>query len=194
MAPTRAPIPPGGMRGFTLIELMVTLTVMAIVLSLAAPSFASLLASNRISTQTNELIGALNLARSEAVRRGQPVTLLAGDANYSKGWSVFPDANGNGAAASATDAADGLAIRETSAFGGKVTLKRQTCTGSPCTYADSTEADSAYVVFTARGGISATTPAFFKACDPSNTSVNGRLLQVKVIGNITLLNTSLACT
>ena len=61
----------GHSRGFTLIELMVTLTVMAILLSIAAPSFTSLMAANRMSTQTNEFIGALNLARSEAVRRGQ---------------------------------------------------------------------------------------------------------------------------
>ena len=195
MALSRAPIPPGGMRGFTLIELMVTLTVLAIVLSLAAPSFASLLASNRMATQTNELIGALNLARSEAVRRSQPVTLLAANANYSKGWKVFPDANGNGAAASATDPADGLPIRENSAFGGTVTLKRQTCTGSPCTYADSTEADITYLVFNERGGISAiSTPAYFKVCDPSRTSIKGRLLQVNLVGKISLVSTDLACT
>ncbi len=182
------------MRGFTLIELMVTLTVMAIVLSLAAPSFASLLASNRMATQTNELIGALNLARSEAVRRSQPVTLLAGEANYSKGWSVFPDDNGDGVAASATNAADGLPIRKSGNYGGTVTLKRQTCSGDPCTYADSTATDSTFVTFTGRGAISTTTPAYFKACDPSNTSVRGRLLQVNVVGKITLLNTSMACS
>lgn len=194
MVPSRAPLPRDSLRGFTLIELMVTLTVLAIVLGLAAPSLASLLASNRISTQTNEFIGALNLARSEAVRRGQPVTLLAAADNYSQGWTVFPDANGNGAAASATDAADGLPIRQSSAFGGQVTLKRQTCTGDPCTFSDSTAAGSTFVVFTGRGAISTTAPAYFKACDPSNTSVKGRLLQVNVVGKITLLNTSLACT
>ena len=183
------------MRGFTLIELMVTLTVLAIVLSLAAPSFASLLASNRMSTQTNEFIVALNLARSEAVRRGLPVTLLSIDNdNYSKGWTVFPDKNGNGAAASATDADDGLPIRENSAFGGKVTVKRQTCTGSPCTYADSTDADRMYMVFSARGAISATSTAYFKICDPSNTSVKGRLVQVGVVGKISLLSTNMTCT
>ena len=189
MVPSRAPTPRSDLRGFTLIELMVTLTVMAIALSLAAPSFANLLASNRISTQTNELVGALNLARSEAVRRGQPVTLLAGDVNYSKGWTVFPDANGNGAAASATDEVDGLPIRQASAFGGTVALRRQSCTGSPCTYADST---ATFVVFTSRGGTSEI--VYFKACDPNRTSVKGRLLQVNVVGKITLLNTSLACT
>ena len=99
MVLARARFPFRDSRGFTLIELMVTLSVLAIVLSLAAPSFASLLASNRMSTQTNEFMVALNLARSEAVRRSQPVTLLSSNAdNYSKGWTVFPDLNGDGAA------------------------------------------------------------------------------------------------
>ena len=49
------------------------------------------MASNRMSSQSTEFIGALNLARSEAVRRGQPVALLSNDNdNYSKGWKVFP--------------------------------------------------------------------------------------------------------
>jgi type IV fimbrial biogenesis protein FimT len=192
---SKPPNPAGRARGFTLIELMVTVAVLAIVLSLAAPSFASLMASNRMSTQTNEFIGALNLARSEALRRAQPVTLLSADNdNYSRGWTVFPDLNGNGAAASATDAADGLPIRENSAFGGRVTIRRQTCTGSPCTYADSTETTRMYVVFTDRGAISSPVPAYFKVCDPSNPGVKGRLLQVGVVGKISLLSTDVTCT
>jgi type IV fimbrial biogenesis protein FimT len=195
MAQHRASHPSGDMRGFTLIELMITLTVLAIVLALAAPSFASLLASNRMSTQTNEFIVALNLARSEAVRRGQPVTLLSNDNdNFSKGWKVFPDLNGDGAATSATDTTDGLPIRENSAFTGTVALKRQTCTGSPCVYSDSTDGARMYVVFNAKGAITATSAAVFKVCDPYRTSVKGRLVQVGVVGKISLLSTDVTCS
>ena len=49
-------------RGFTLIELMITICVVAVVCSMAAPSFAGLMASNRISSQTNEFMSALKLA------------------------------------------------------------------------------------------------------------------------------------
>jgi type IV fimbrial biogenesis protein FimT len=65
--------------GFTLIELMVTLAVAAILVAMAAPSFRTLLASNRLSTQTNELVGAITFTRSEAVKRGRNVTLCRTD-------------------------------------------------------------------------------------------------------------------
>ena len=62
-------------RGFTLIELMITVAMLAVLLGIAAPSFARMLASNRMATQTNDFIAALNLARMEAVRRGQSVSI-----------------------------------------------------------------------------------------------------------------------
>ncbi len=202
MVQSRAPIPPGGMRGFTLIELMVTLAVMAIVLSLAAPSFASLLASNRMSSQTNEFIGALNLARSEAVRRSQPVALRSngGDLNFSTGWKVFTDGDKDsdsdgGIPGTVTDV-DGTVIREASAFTGSPKVKRVTRSAAPApyTYTDSTTADRMYLAFTSRGAISATAPAFFKVCDSANTSVKGRIVQVNVVGKISLDSTSESCS
>lgn len=56
--------------GFTLIELMVVLALVAIVAFVALPGFNSLIDNNRQSTATNSMIGMLNYARSEAVRRG----------------------------------------------------------------------------------------------------------------------------
>ena len=58
------------MEGVTLIELMITLSVAAILLSLAIPSFQQIAATNRVAGLTNELTAALNLARSEAIKRG----------------------------------------------------------------------------------------------------------------------------
>ena len=56
-------------RGFTLLELMVTVTVLGVLLGLAVPSFTAAMRNNRIVSQNNEFIGALNYARSEAIRR-----------------------------------------------------------------------------------------------------------------------------
>lgn len=92
--------------GFTLIELMVTLAVAAVVLTLGVPSFQQTIQNNRLVTQANNLIAALNMARSEAIKRGTNVTLCkrnsAGTAcnnagNWEGGWLLFTDLNGNGA-------------------------------------------------------------------------------------------------
>lgn len=61
--------------GFTLIELIVTLAVAAIILTIGVPSFQEALQNNRRTTQVNEIIGAFNIARSEAIKRGMKVTM-----------------------------------------------------------------------------------------------------------------------
>ena len=57
-------------NGFTLIELMVTVAVLAIVLSLGVPSYRALIINNRLTAQANALVASINLARSEAIKRG----------------------------------------------------------------------------------------------------------------------------
>ena len=54
---------PARSRGFTLIELMVTIAVAAILLALAVPSFKTLTVSHALTTTANDIVGALNLAR-----------------------------------------------------------------------------------------------------------------------------------
>lgn len=61
-------------RGFTLLELMVTIAVLAIVVSLAAPSFRETIAANRARAASDALVSALSLARLEAVKRGKYVS------------------------------------------------------------------------------------------------------------------------
>lgn len=58
-----------GARGFTLIELIVTVGIVAVLVAVAVPSFRSTILSNRLSTSANEYVAALNQARLEAVRR-----------------------------------------------------------------------------------------------------------------------------
>jgi type IV fimbrial biogenesis protein FimT len=74
--------------GFTLIELMVVVAVMAIMASLAAPSFQQLLAAQRVRLTGYNIVGDMVLARSEAVKRGENVTLTPVASNWSQGWSV----------------------------------------------------------------------------------------------------------
>jgi len=85
--------------GFTLIELMVTMAMAAILLTVGVPSFQSMIRNNRAATHMNEMISALNLARSEAAKRGGRVSLCpstdqatcTGGTNWNNGWIVFVD-------------------------------------------------------------------------------------------------------
>ncbi|MBN6113716.1 GspH/FimT family pseudopilin [Xanthomonas bonasiae] len=68
-----------GQRGFTLVELMVTVAVLAIIMALAFPSFTMLIRSNRLTSTANELVAALQASRSEAVRLNGGVSLCRSD-------------------------------------------------------------------------------------------------------------------
>jgi type IV fimbrial biogenesis protein FimT len=89
------------MRGFTLIELMVTIALVAIIAALATPSFAPVIASTRLSTATNDLYTSLIQAKSDAIRTGNRVTICASNdstscltaagSNWVNGWITFVD-------------------------------------------------------------------------------------------------------
>ena len=88
---------------FTLIELMITIAVAAVVLTLGVPSFSSVIERNQLSAYTNQLVSSLHFARSEAVRRNQPIKVChsnnATDCNgtgYENGWIIFVDDDDDG--------------------------------------------------------------------------------------------------
>lgn len=66
--------------GFTLLELMFTILLAAIILGFAVPNFRSMAASSRLRTQTNDFTTAFNFARSSAISRNAPVTFCRVDA------------------------------------------------------------------------------------------------------------------
>ena len=75
--------------GFTLIELAVTLVIAAILAAIAMPAMSTMLVGNRIRTSSTDLMSALLLARSEAIKRNGQVAVqpvVTGD--WSKGWVV----------------------------------------------------------------------------------------------------------
>ncbi len=90
--------PKSKFQGFSLIELMVVLAIAAILVGIGIPSFSWLIQKNRTASQTNALIVSINYARSEAMKRGQPVMLASADGSqdWSAGWQVYLDKNNNG--------------------------------------------------------------------------------------------------
>ncbi len=77
--------------GYTLMELMVTVSIAGIVTGLAVPNFIGTIRSNRLTTQVNEFVTTLNLARSESVKRGKMVVVRKTGTNWENGWQVFVD-------------------------------------------------------------------------------------------------------
>lgn len=82
------PLPLRPARGFTLIELMAAVAVLAIIMGLAAPAFRSLLEAQRMRAAAFDMMADLVLARSEALKRGTTVTLAPAASGWSSGWSV----------------------------------------------------------------------------------------------------------
>jgi len=89
-------------------EVMITLSIATILMSVAIPSFQTFTRTNRIAAITNQLSSSFQYARSEAVTRGKTVTVCKSNdvsdstptcvsgANWQDGWVVFVDDNGDG--------------------------------------------------------------------------------------------------
>lgn len=75
-------------RGFTLVELMTAIAVLAIVLAAAAPSMRAFATSQRAKTLSYDLVQDLIMARSEALKRNAVVTVTPGGGGWGDGWAV----------------------------------------------------------------------------------------------------------
>jgi len=112
-------------HGVTLIELMVTIAIVAVVLAVGVPNFRILLVGNRLAGVTNEFMGTLNYARSEAVKRGTTVSVCASSDGtactgaWSDGWLVFVNNDNDNPAA--VDAGE-PPLRASAAPGGTYTI------------------------------------------------------------------------
>jgi len=90
---TRLTYPPT--YGFTLIELMVTIAISAILLGLAAPSFSSFIRSQAVRTASSDITTMLVLARSEAIKRNNNVLITQASGGWQNGWTVTVTTGGN---------------------------------------------------------------------------------------------------
>lgn len=111
-------------RGYTLIELMVTVSVAAIILGLALPSFSQFVERTRVAAATSDFVYLLSYGRSEAIKRGRRVVVCrsadgtsCNGGNWSAGAVAFVDRDGD----NAIDAGEEI-LRTLGAFPDSLTL------------------------------------------------------------------------
>lgn len=114
-------------RGFSLLELMVTITVAGILLAVALPSFRDVIHRNQVTSASNTLLASLAYARTEAINRGQMVsmcpsadgsTCTAAAVALAPGWIVYTYPAGAASANKAAVPASTLLLRATGAQAG----------------------------------------------------------------------------
>jgi type IV fimbrial biogenesis protein FimT len=127
-------------RGFSLVELMITVLVVAILTAVAWPNFRDFMHRNTVTAQANQVLAALQYARNEAVSRRYPAAVCAstdgasctaGDTKYENGWMVWRDSTLSGTPSYSatkdellrvTDAQSGVSIRPFNSSGALGTI------------------------------------------------------------------------
>lgn len=177
--------------GFTLIELMITLFIVGILLAVGVPSLKTFMQSNQLVASTNELLSALHVARSEAIKLNSRVSICdssngtscGGTGDWSNGWIVFVDAGGNltntGAPCTAANTDCLLRIHEA------ISDDKLSVTGL-----DGNNAAITSFTFTARGmpkntaGISESGTFSICSFDDSNTVIGSRAVVLSLSGRV----------
>lgn len=166
----------GRCPGFTIIELVMTLVIAALVVTLGVPSLQNLIRDNRMASQANNLVTDLNLARSEAIKRGVRVTLCkssnastcTSDAQWESGWLAFTDPDKDGV----YDGSPEQVILVSAGLKGGNTLRTGSTFSNFVSYTPTGESRGT-------GGNNGT----FNLCDDRGTT-KGRAIMINVTGRI----------
>tara|TARA_R110002049_G_scaffold13509_2_gene58586 strand:- start:220783 stop:221397 length:615 start_codon:yes stop_codon:yes gene_type:complete len=169
--------------GFSVIELVITLALLAVMLTVAAPAFTNIFENNALAGTANRFITSLALARSEAISRNRSVTMCrlnasnngcASNGNWEDGWIIWADVDGDGTLEATNQDGDVEVINAEEALGTGYTLRAlNNQFTNRITFSPIGEA-------TGNGG---NQQEIFRLCDPDNDSDKARLIYLNGVGN-----------
>lgn len=164
-------------RGFTLLELMITLATAAVIMGVAVPAMGAFIKNSALKNQVYDMMGSIATARSEAIKNGRKVILcrsadptLATPScggttdNWSTGWLLFVSQDSNNVYNAGTDTLVNIGLPAPS----QITVK-------------SDGHGNNYLVFNPDGTLDETGSAAYALCDNRGTS-HGRLITVGLVG------------
>ena len=172
-------------KGFTLIELLMVLGILGVLLALSLPGFQDVIESSNTNRQAKNFWVSLNLARSEAIKRGVDVSICASDdaidcdaGTWSEGWIVFVDNNGDADGDTGSIDPGDIVIRVFETLGA----------GSTHTFTvDLFSYDN--LGFSATGGVQT-----FLICPATNNANNARSIEIGASGRGRRIDTGLVCS
>lgn len=155
--------------GFTLLELMVTVSIAAILLAVGVPSYVTFIDNNRVTSQANDLLYSFNMARSEAIKRGANVRLVSvAGSDWNGGWNLVADTNND---SDFDDPADILMRWEALAGAGSLAI---VATNSP---------SDTYMQFSSRGALSPGDASFVFTLEPGDCdAIDSRIISLQPSG------------